>query len=109
MKTAEDQAQKSKKKKTKTMFESAAAVGGTSSIGMFHSRVGLVPCCSVCRLILLPSTVVSLVLLLPPPPRIPFVGFPSTPPVAPPPPIPLGTTPGGCAALPHEFHLFIRL
>ena len=43
-----------------------------------------------------------------PPPPIPLVGFPSTPPpVASPSPLPLGTTHGGCVALPTQLCLIL--
>ena len=59
-----------KRKRRKTTFEPAAAVGGTSSIDMFHFLVGLVPCYPVCRLL----------------PAFVHRGFPFTPPFAPPSP-----------------------
>ena len=44
---------------------------------------------------------------VPPPTRIPLVGFPPTPPVAPPPPIPLDTGHGGCAVLSTQLCLIL--
>ena len=75
---------------------------------MFYFLVGLVPCYPVCHLLPtfvhrnFPSTPP-----VPPPPRIPLVGFPSTPPVAPPPPIPSGTTLGGFPAMSTQLCLML--
>ena len=84
------------------MFEPAAPVGGPSGTKLCftsYSRPGaLLPCLTYS--FLLSSTAVSLLLLLPT-----SVGLSPAPPVAPPPPIPLDTIDGGCAALPTQLCL----
>ena len=90
-KNTEDQEQKETKRQKKTTFEPVAPVGGTSSTDMFYSLVGLVPCYSVYHLL----------------PTFVHRGFPSTPPVAPPPPFPLGTTHGRSPALSTQLCLIL--
>ena len=79
---------------------------------MFHFLIGLLPCCLlpwVCRL--LPTCAQCGFPSTPPVASaapLPLAGFPSTPhSVASPPPIPLGTTLGGCAALPTQLCLIL--
>ena len=94
MKITEHQAQSEKEDKKKTTFEPAAAVGGTSSIYMLYLLVSLVPSYPLCHLRPtfvhrgFPSNPP-----VPPPPHIPSGGFPSTPPVAPPSPHSVGHHP----------------
>ena len=64
------------------------------------SRSGaLLPCLPFPSYFRLPQFPIYQVLLLPPPPRIPSVRLPSTPPIAPPRSNPLGATRGGFLAL----------
>ena len=99
--------QKRQGKQRNITFEPAAAVGGTSGMGMLHLLVGLVPCYPVCRL--LPTFAHRRFPSTPVPPLAPvsLIGFPSTPPVARPPPSPWGTTHGGCTALPTQLCLIL--
>ena len=83
-------------------------VGGTSSIYMFHLPAGLVPCYPVYRP--LPSFVRHGFRSAPPVASslsFPLAGLPATPPAVPRPPITLGTTHGGCAALPAKLYLIV--
>ena len=101
MKIADDQAQQ--KQQRKTTFEPAAAVGGMSIIFMSYVLLGLVTSYRVSHI--LPFFLYRGFLHSPGVthcPRIILVGFLCTPSGSPPPPIPLGTTDGGCPVLPTQ-------
>ena len=94
----------------KTTSEPIAAVGDTSSIGIFHLLCSwpraLLPCLPP-PAYFRPPRFPFYSSCCPPAPHIPLVTFPPTPPVAPPTPIFLGTTHGGCAALPTQLCLIL--